>query len=150
MPNFYSLALTKVRAGRRASPRDVHGKFRILDFACVSIDAAENDVIALAKLPKGWKVLEGRIFHPAFGASVTVDVGTYLVAEDGITVGAVESVDRFLDGDDQAAAGTVDIAETLAKGALYVATADMFIAAKLLGANPAAGILQGYMIVVAD
>src|SRR5688572_24104933 len=119
MADRYGKLLTKLRAGRRGNPREAYGKVRAIRLDMASQDAAQNDIIALALLPAGWTVLYGLLIHPAWGAGVTVDLGVFLIDEDGQGIGAVVNVDEFMDGDDQAAAGTIEFAVTAATGFGY-------------------------------
>lgn len=149
MANFYSDYLTKVRAGRRANPTEAYGKVRVLNFETASFNATINDTITLVLLRKGWQVLTGKVYFSAFGAGVTMDIGTYGVASDGISLGVVDDEDRFLVAAAVAAAGSASF-PLISTGDMYKPTVDQFIAAKLEVAEPAAGTLNGFVLVVAD
>lgn len=150
MADLYGKLLTKLRANRRGNPREGYGKVRVIRLDMDSQDAAQNDIIGLAILPAGWTLIYGLLIHPAWGTGVTVDLGTFAIDEDGRGIGTVDDVDRFMDGDDQAAAGTIEFAVTAATGFGYTPTVNQIIGATLLSANPDAGAFDGYIMVVGD
>lgn len=52
------------------------GTERIEFFSFLTTGAAQNDTVALVKLPKGARILGGEIVSEALGASVTLALGT--------------------------------------------------------------------------
>jgi hypothetical protein len=90
-------------------------------------NVANGDVIYAAKLPKGARILFGRLFHTALGAGVTLQVGVPGTAN------------KFLASFDASAAGASELAATFALGAGEVLTAETWLIITVGGANPAAG-----------
>lgn len=123
------------------------GVLQVVPFECtVTSGVAQNEYAHLVKLPAG-KV---RVFpkfctigHSAFGSSVTVDVGISAhTQQDGTAVS--EDVDALLDGDDMSAAGRVSLTEPGTTPWIDVdSQGDAYVSAKFLGADPAAGTLDG-------
>lgn len=111
------------------------GKVRVKCFDWTG-DAAQNDYVQLCKLPKGARILRGYIDFTDFGASVTLDIG------DGTTENKYASAI-----DVATAAGQGNFANTWA---LYgygreALASDIYLTAKLEGANPDSGTLRGYV-----
>lgn len=94
---------------------------------------AQNDTFKICDVPKGTRILStGSVKTGAFGASVTMDIGTRLTAD-----GTVLDADGLAAALNVAAAGTKQIsggAQLQPSG--YVCTADTTIYATLAGANP--------------
>jgi hypothetical protein len=104
-------------------------------------DAAQNDSIELVNVPKGARVMGGRVAYSAFGASVTLDIGN----------GSTENY--YLSALDVSAAGASDYANTIALkgvGSDGEVSAAFVLTAKLEGANPASGSLYGWIDVLVD
>ena len=151
MPNFYGSVLTDMRSSLRGNANEANGKVRYRSLASAAFDAAQNDVVALALIRKDERVISGVVTTTAFGASVTMDLGTYLVGSyDPIAVGAVDTKDRFLNDTAVAAITSTAFAATLALGLGFLATVDVLLCATLEGANPASGSFGGYVLVVGD
>lgn len=98
-----------------------------LDGTPTTAAIANGDVIYAARLKKGSRILFGRLFRTALGASVTLKVGT---------VGADA---KYLASFDASAAGASELAATVALGAGEVLTADTWLIITVGGANPASG-----------
>lgn len=98
-----------------------------LDGAPYTAALANGDVIYAARLPKGARILFGRLFREALGASVTLKVGK------------VGSDAAYLASFDASAAGASELAATFALGAGEVLTADTWLIITVGGANPTAG-----------
>lgn len=99
-----------------------------------AVNIVQNDVIYVARLKKGMRILGGRLFTEALGASVTIKVGT------------VESDALFLAATDVSAASATELASTYAKGGGQVLTADTWLILTVAGANPTlAKVISGYI-----
>lgn len=105
-----------------------------LDGVATTAAVANGDVIYVARLKKGMRVLFGRLFHGALGTSVTLKVGT------------VEDDDAFFASAAAATAGVKELAATLALGGSVILTADTWLTVTIGGATPDAGIdITGYL-----
>lgn len=105
-----------------------------LDGAPLTAAAANGDVIYACRLPKGARILFGRLFREALGASVTLKVG--IVGSDA----------AYLASFDASAAGASELAATYALGAGSLLTADTWLIITIGGANPAADkVISGYI-----
>jgi hypothetical protein len=105
-----------------------------LDGASITANAANGDVIYAARLKKGTRILFGRMFREALGASVTLKVGI---------VGADAS---FLASFDASAIGVSELAATYALGGGSVIAEDTWLIITIGGANPAADkVISGYI-----
>lgn len=148
MPTFYSAQMTKFRA-KPIQPLDTNewgGEVRAAYFSFTG-DVAQNDVVELAVLPVGARVLRGRVDFSDFGTSVTLDIG------DEITE------NKYLSAIDVATtAGQADFAHTAARGMGSVVTPAaspkypgfVTIQAKFENANPDNGTLTGYILYVVN
>lgn len=106
----------------------------LLDGTATTADLAENDVVYVAWLPKGARILFGRLFREALGASVT------------LSAGIVGSPAAFLAPFDASAAGASELAATYALGAGSVMTADTYLTITIAGATPDAGkVISGFI-----
>ncbi len=97
---------------------------------------AQNDTFLLARVTKGTRILRsGKVYHGAFGSSVTMDVGMRK-ASDGTVVDA----DGIAAALNVAAAGNKDLnggsALNGVTASAIVATEDWDLYATLAGANP--------------
>lgn len=139
MATLYSTQRTNTRATPPVmNPSTVNAKPKRLFFDWTA-DAAQNDSIELVVIPKGSRVMGGRVAYSAFGASVTLDIGN----------GSTE--DYYLSALDVSAAGASDFANTIALkgvGSDGELSADVTLTAKLEGANPASGSLYGWVDVL--
>jgi hypothetical protein len=107
------------------------------DFEGVATSAniVQNDVIYAVRLKKGMRILGGRLFTEALGASVTIKIGT------------VESDAAFLAATSVASASATEFAATYALGAGQVLTADTWLILTVAGANPTlAKVISGYIM----
>jgi hypothetical protein len=138
MATLYSDIITGLRANPQTKPDSgvSNGKVRVQAFTWTG-DAAQNDLVELAKLPVGARIITGFIDFTDFGSSVTLDIG------DGTTE------NKYLSAADVAtAAGTASFAHTWALyglGRERLSTA-ITLTAKLEGANPDSGSLRGYVL----
>lgn len=161
MATIYSDQMVKIRAGRSLNPTDSAGKLRIevWDFASLAAGTLA-DVLVCFKLYKDERILFGREFHSALtsgAGTATGSYGTYAVGTDGITLGAVDDVDRYLTPTSFEAAGQNDIASLQAApqgvgtGPLHVAASDLFVCCTNTGeAFATAGRISGYAVIVKD
>jgi hypothetical protein len=122
------------------------GRVRIVHFDTGTIDAAQNDLINLIKMPAGnVRILALRGVKPAYGAGATLDIGhTGYTNLSGTAVVASEAA--FVAALDVAAAGDLDKVidvQIQSRGGFTVQ-------AKLEGANPASGQLKGWLEYVVD
>jgi hypothetical protein len=142
MATLYSDIITGLRATPQTKPDSgvSNGKVRVQAFTWTG-DAAQNDLVELAKLPVGARIITGFIDFTDFGSSVTLDIG------DGTTE------NKYLSALDVAtAAGTSAFANTWALyglGRERLSTA-ITLTAKLEGANPDSGSLRGYVLYAVD
>jgi hypothetical protein len=131
MATVYGDDWTKVRAGRRFNPNSAGGRQRALYWEFASLPAGNiGDVLVCGKMYKGERFVGGLERHSALssgGGAATGAVGTYAVADDGITLGAIIDVDEYLAAADwDAAAGSV-LGATVALSFGLVSTADQFL-----------------------
>ncbi len=108
MTAFNSEQIAAIVAKTTLYPIDWHGKFRMAKFDFVAAAAgSQPDIITLTKLPPGRiRVLPSysRVWHTAFGATATLDLGLAAYKTEGfVTVAADE--DAFAAAIDIAAAG---------------------------------------------
>lgn len=96
---------------------------------------AQNDTFVIGTIPKGSRVLRsGKVWHGAFGASVTMTVGL----RDAVTKTAVDAAGILA----SASVATAGLVKNLDTGALlnqaggYITTADLEVYATLAGADP--------------
>src|SRR5262247_1009972 len=153
MATIYGTQIALNRTGREMQPNYHWGKCRIAAWDhTLAAQAAINDVVVVGKLPARARVIFGREFHSAMttgGAAATGQLGSYAVASDGITLGAVVDDDKWQAAVTYDAAGNNDIANTLATFALDEETQDVFIAYKVtVEAFAAAGRLAGFLVYV--
>lgn len=118
----------------KAAPYD-HGKISVLIATTPATAAwAQNDTFEIGTIPKGSRLLRsGKVYHGAFGASVTMDIGTRAASD-----GTVLDADGLAAALNVAAAGVKDINGGAQSSAVngYVTTQDVVVYATLAGANP--------------
>jgi len=135
---FYSDQVTLLRSTPVQKPmsNESYGKLRVSHFTWTG-DAAQNDLVELARMPPGCRIYFGRVDFTDFGTSVTLDIG------DGTTENKYLSA-----GDVATAAGQLDFANTHALYGLgrERVEAAFTLTAKLEGANPDSGTLRGYIV----
>ncbi len=125
--NQYSNGLTETGA-----------KTRIAYFEYITAGDASGTVIELTKIPKGSKILRGKVARSALGASVTVSVGNI--------VGSTATAAAYLAAADFSALGVTDIVATVALGFLADTTAETTITATTGGAAlPVGGYIKGFI-----
>jgi hypothetical protein len=136
--------------------RDMHSKIRFMKFTFTQGAAAgdANSLAYLAKLPAGKiNVIAdlSKIYHSAFGAGRTLDVG-YDAYDNpqGSEQSAV--IDALLDGDDISAAGNVLLTGDAVDGIhAFHSKKGVHIVAKCLGDTiPAAATLNGHIAYTID
>ena len=152
---LYGDEFTIVRAGRRVAPNVFGGKPRLLKWDFASLPAgAIADVLVCGKIYKGDRVISGREAHSALtsGAGVATGAyGTYLVLADGLSLGAVDDVDRFLVATSFEAAGSTVLADTIAHFTNFEATVDLLLCCtNTVEAFATAGRVTGHLLVVRD
>lgn len=120
----------------QAKGSEARGKVRVMVFDRTGTQViAQNDLVVLGRLPKGYRVLGGRLTRSAHGAAVTLDIGTYTMDVNGNLTVVTENA--FLSALDISAAGEADFANTATLGFLGAAsTAEHVIAGKYEGGNP--------------
>lgn len=164
MATVYSDNLARTRAGRNNPANFQAGKVRIQvwDFASLPVGNI-GDVLVCFKLEKDERLILGREFHSALGGTATGAYGTYLVGTDGVTLGAVDDIDRFLAATTHVAAGQNNIADlqalgiginstAVAQGVLYDnQSVDVLVCCTNAGsAFATAGRITGWALVVKD
>ena len=134
---------------------ELYGRVRMTKFTVATgAGIAQNSIIALAKLPKGSRIVGGRIDFGAMGTSATCELG--LAATDGggylDAAGTVsDTIDKLLAAGNVAALGQLDYANTAALGFLYETEKEVMLVAKATGAAWAASkTLQGIIKFVVD
>lgn len=155
MATLYSDEFTKIRAGRRIQANQRGGKYRVLEWDFASLPAGNvGDVLVCGKIRKHERVLGGREAHSALSSgagTATGSYGTYAILDDGLSLGAVDDVDRFLIATSLEAAGGTFLADTIAHFINWEATADFFLCLTNSGeAFATAGRVTGNMILVGD
>jgi len=138
MPEFNSRQITALAATPpvKAAPYD-HGKVTVRIATTPAAAAwAQNDTFKICDIPKGTRILRtGRVYHGAFGASVTMDVGMRKTSD-----GSVVDADGIAAALNVAAAGNKDLngGSSLngVSTAALVASDDWTLYATLAGANP--------------
>lgn len=137
MAEFDSRQITALAASPKvkAAPYD-HGKLSVLIATTPATAAwAQNDTFEIGTIPKGSRILRSsRLWHGAFGASVTMIVGVRAASD-----GTVIDDDGLLASTSVA---TANLVNSISTGALmtaangYVTTQDVVVYATLGGANP--------------
>lgn len=140
MATFNSAQFTKYNAGDAVNVNEWGGRVRLAYFNVAAITGlAQNDLVNLCKIPKGARIIGGRLDHGAYGASVTLDIGIS------------GSENKYLSAADISSAGQKDIANTLALNLGSVTTAEESVQAKFEAANPSdTAVLNGYILYVLD
>lgn len=139
MANFLSDQLTNSAASPPVmNESTVASKVKYHAFSFTSSSVAQNDTVQLIKVPKGARIVDGRIGYTAWGAAVTVSLG------DGTTAA------KYLGATSIATAGVSDFANTIALKGLCSdvdLAAELTLTATIGGAAPAAGAqsLNGYV-----
>jgi hypothetical protein len=128
----YSDQLTSIRSNRRVKPNEAGGgRLMPIFWNFASLPAGNiADVLVCGIIPKGARVLYGLECHSALSSgagTATGSYGTYLIGSDGVTLGAVDSAARFLAASSFEAAGSTVLANTIALGHGFEATADVFL-----------------------
>ena len=127
-------------------PTEQHGRIRIAHFDTGTIDAAQNDLLNLIKMPAGKvRILRVSGANPAYGTSATLDIGhTGYTNLAGAAVAASENA--FISALAVASAAAIDsiIDVTIESRGGFV------LQGKLEGANPASGALKGWIEYVVD
>lgn len=123
-----------------------HGRIRIAHFDTGTIDAAQNDLLNLIKMPAGKvRILRVCGANPAYGASATLDIGhTGYTNLSNVAVAASEAA--FVAALAVASAADVDkiVDVTIESRGGFT------VQGKLEGANPASGQLKGWLEYVVD
>jgi hypothetical protein len=152
MATVYSTQFTRVRGGRKAEPSHSAGVQQVLSWDFVLPAGNIADVLVCGILLKGSRVLGGMENHGALtsgGATATGSYGTYLIASDGITLGAADSAARFLAATSFEAAGNTALATTTALGYGFIATVDVFVVCvNSVEAFATAGVVSGHLTYV--
>lgn len=137
MAEIESRQAANTAAGTKLRNHEALGRLHMLTISSPATAAwAENDTIASPiLLPAGTRISGlGKVFHEAFGTSVTLDIG--IRDKDGTAI----DVDGIADGLDIAAAGITDanngvlVDENSPEG--YITTEPAYVYATLLSANP--------------
>jgi hypothetical protein len=144
MATFLTAQLTKVDDGvasfDQLKPNEHYGRVRIEYFNYLTVAGMlVADIISLCDIPKGARLVGGRLLTGAMGASVTLSVGT------------VAAPTRYLAATSVAAASSTDFANTIALNQGEEFSVLTRVIATIAGAAPTAGIvLQGYVLYVVD
>lgn len=138
MPEFDSRQITALAASPpvKAAPYD-SGRISVLIATTPAVAAwAQNDTFEIGVIQKGSRILRsGKVYHGAFGASVTMDVGMRKLSD-----GSVVDADGIAAALNVAAAGVKDLNGGSALAGVstsaIVAQEDWVLYATLGGANP--------------
>lgn len=155
MATFYSDTMAAVRLGKKVAPSAHRGKVQSVywDFASLPANTAA-DIFVCAKLYKGDRCIGGLENHGALtsgGGTATGAYGTYAVGSDGITLGAVDDVDRFLAAASLEAAGMTVINNTHALYYGFECPTDLFVClTNSVEAFATAGRVSGHLLIVRD
>lgn len=125
---------------------DTGGKQRVAFFSVLTTGTASGDVLNLVTLPKGARILAGRLLTEALGASVTLSVGTdQALTQPNATVAAGAA--NLLAATSVASASQTDFAATYALGQGALANdANTTVYATVGGATPTtAKQISGYV-----
>lgn len=136
MPTFLSDQLTNAAANPPVMNNASTDGDSVKKFFSWTGDAAQNDLVQLVKIPKGARIIEGRVLTTALGASVTLAIG------DGTTAA------KYLAATDVSAISSTSFANTAAlfgAGSQGELAAEIILTGTLAGANPAAGTIQGWV-----
>ena len=149
MATVYSDQYAAFRSGRRQAPNVFQGKVRVIYWDFASLAAGNiGDVLVCGILRAGERVIAMAEAHTT--AAGTHSYGTYALASDGVSLGAVDSATRFSSAL-AAAAGNNQMANDIATGLGYVAATDQIIG--LLNGTAAfttGGRITGRALVVGD
>ena len=148
MATVYGDHWTLARAGRRFNPNAQGGRQRALYWEFLSLPAGNvGDVLVCGKMFKGERFVGGLERHSALAATggpCEGAYGTYAVATDGITLGAVIDADEYIASADWDAAGGAALGATVALSFGLVCTADQFLCCtNAVGVFATAGIVMG-------
>lgn len=119
----------------KANPYD-HGRINVLIATTPATAAwAQNDTFEIGRIPKGSRILRGgKMWHGAFGASVTMTIGV----RDAVTGTVIDAAGLLV----SASVATTGLVRNIDTGVLlnqangYVTTADVVVYATLAGADP--------------
>lgn len=153
--NGVELAQVAAEGHNPLKANQVYGRVKVSTFTInTGSGIAQNTVVAAAKLPRGARLLRGRIDFGAMGTSATAEIG--LAATDGggylDVAGTVDDdVDKLLAAGNVAAAGQLAFVDTAALGMLYETEKEVYLVVKATGAAWAASkTLQGYILYSVD
>lgn len=149
LPTFYSDQITAIEYTKPQSLQASAawgGKLRVKEFTWTG-DAAQNDFVQLCKLPKGARILFGKVDYTDAGGATTMDIGDMSVA------GVSATENKYLSaGDISGQTGVLDFAHTWALyglGREALAT-DIYLTAKIEAADPASMSLRGFVAYVVE
>lgn len=95
MATIYSDEVVRQRAGRDMQPHEWQGKMRIIKWDFASLPAGNiGDILVLGRIRANERLLFGHSTQSGAGAG-THNIGTYAIAGDGISLGAVISANRY-------------------------------------------------------
>lgn len=142
MANFRStqLALLDLTPQTALNSSFSEGKVRIKCFDWTG-DAAQNDTVEFCTLPKGARIISGRVDFDDMGTSITLSIG------DGTTAA------KYLSALDVAtAAGQSDFANTWALYGLgrEALASNITLTGTLGGGNPGSGSIRGWIKYVVE
>lgn len=128
----------------KLKPNELYGRRRV-SFGTITVDAAQNAVVGMVKVPAQCRILVGRLLTTAMGSSVTATVG--IAGQDGsgyydAAETLADDADFFLGSTDVSAASTTAFANTIALNAGYVTDKEVIVTVTLGGANPDSGTLS--------
>lgn len=136
-------------------PNELHGRVRYGRFTFnTGLGVTDGENIGLLVLPKGARIVGGRVMWEAMGTSGALDLG--LMGNDGSgyinTAGdSADDDDKFLVAENISSAGQADFANTIALGCGYELEKECLLVATAETANWAADKdLIGYVLYVVD
>ena len=137
MAEFDSRQITALAGTPKVKPSPFdHGRINVLIATTPAAAAwAQNDTFEIGRIPKGSRILRsGKMWHGAFGASVTMTIGV----RDAVTGTVIDAAGLLA----SASVATTGLVKNIDTGALlnqangYVTTADVVVYATVAGANP--------------
>ena len=154
--NGIEYAVELAQGNSKIKPNQLEGRVRIgrFSYTIPTGDEAIASNVALVRLPKGARIIEGKIKGEAMGNSSTVDIG--LMGADGSGFinadgDVADDVDFFLDGGDVNAAFNLDFAATIALNYGYELEKNcILLATPVVGAWDAGQDLVGHVKYVVD
>lgn len=135
-------------------PDEMHGRVRMVYFTHDETAITNGNTIVANKLPKGARILHGRVSFGTGGTDRVLDIGLTGVDESGNIEDdgpVADDLDLLADGIDAAAAGEADFANDDASGMGYRTAKEVYLTITAGGDDwPAGQHIHGYLLYVLD